>query len=87
MSYVDIARISIALVGIAGAFFAPWWLPAVCMVLLSLRWRAWEVPLLGLLIDFLWLPAGSPLIHVPLFTLTGLAIVWLFEPMRSQFLL
>ena len=87
ISLTNTTRISLGLLAASGALFTVWWIPAICMLLLSLRFRAWEVPLLGLLIDFLWLPAGSPFVNIPIFTLVALVVVWLFEPMRSQLLL
>jgi hypothetical protein len=78
-------RGAIALGAVLGTFFAPWWVPFLCMVLLSLRYPAWEVPLIGLLIDLLWLPGGSGF-AVPLFTIAGVSMTWIFAPLRNQFL-
>ncbi len=75
----------LALVGVFGAILAPWWIPVACMVLLSVRFRAWEVPFIGLLIDLLW-RAPSSFHTLPLFTILGVVLVWIFEPMRTQFL-
>lgn len=75
-------RIVVAAIGFLGAIFAPWWVPATCIVLLSIRFRAWEAVLLGLLMDLLWLPAGG----LPLFTAFAIVVVWIFEPLRSEFL-
>src|SRR3989344_1387333 len=44
-------RFAVGAVGIAGAFFLPWWVPLACMIGLSLRYPAWEVLFLGLVID------------------------------------
>jgi hypothetical protein len=79
-------RVLVALCGFCGAVFAPWWVPLVCMVLLSLRYAAWEVPLIGLCMDLLWLP-GTGHMMLPVFTLFGVALVWLLAPLRQQFLL
>lgn len=79
---MTILRIVVAIIGFLGAIFLPWWVPAICIVLLSIRWRAWEAVLLGLLMDLLWLPAGG----FPLFTIGAIAVVWAFEPLRSEFL-
>lgn len=79
-------RIFIALCGVLGALIAPPWVPMAAVVLLSVRWRAWEAPLIGLLIDFMWLPAGFSFSALPYYTLASLAIVWLFEPIRVRFL-
>jgi hypothetical protein len=59
-------------------------LSILCMGMLSLRYRAWEVPLLGLFMDFLWLPAESTF---PFMTLLSIALAWGFEPLRREFLL
>ena len=76
------ARLLVALVGFAGAIFLPWWIPALSILILALFWRAWEAMVIGLFVDFLWLPAHA----LPLFTLGSILAVWLLEPLRSEFL-
>ncbi len=85
MSYPIInIRFFLVIIALSGALFAPWWVPLLCMVFLTLRYASWEVPLIGLLIDLLWLPAeGNAL---PLFTIIGITLVWIFMPLRKQFL-
>ncbi len=80
-------RITLFVLGAWGAFFFPPWFPAACIVLLSIRFRAWEAILLGLLVDMLWLGSGTGFHEIPLFTLGAIAAVWLLEPVRSEFLL
>jgi hypothetical protein len=80
-------RIFLAAAGLVGSFFAPWWVPAACIVLLALRFCAWEALLIGLFMDLLWLPSGSLLHPFPYFTVCSVLLVWLLEPLRSQFLL
>jgi len=80
------ARPALCALGILGAIFAPPWLPLLCMALLALRFRAWEVLLIGLFVDFLWLPTGSFLYPLPLFTFVGIVLVWGLEPLRAEFL-
>lgn len=88
MSYLSFkaARPALVAAAILGALCAPWWVPALAIALLCLRWRAWEAPLIGLWIDLLWLPA-SPFSSVPLFTVGALAAAWVLEPLRRRFLL
>ena len=81
---VRAALVALALIG--GIFFSPW-IPGVCIVLLAIRFRAWEALFIGLLMDLIWLPAGSPAAHLPLFTIGSLVLVWILEPVRSEFLL
>ena len=83
MSLENSTRILLGLWGLWAVLFGPWWLPLVPIVLLSMRFRAWEGIFLGLLMDFLWLPAY----HVPFYFLGALAIVWFFEPLREELLL
>ncbi len=80
-------RIFLDILGIVGALFAPPWVPAVCIILLALRYPAWEVLVIGLLMDFLWLPAGSLIQPFPFFTVGALVLVWGLEPLRRQFLI
>jgi hypothetical protein len=78
-------RVLIALSGFWGAVVSPAWVPATCIVLLALRFPSWEALLIGLTVDFLWLPANS--FHLPFFTIFAILVVWAMEPVRSQFLL
>lgn len=77
-------RTLVALAGLLGAFFAPWWVPLVCMGVLALRYPAWEVLFIGLVMDLLWLPGGA--FEVPVFLIAGIVFVWICAPLRSQFL-
>lgn len=70
------------IVGIFGALAGPPWLPFATIVLSMLRWGAWEAVLVGLLVDLLWLPS---LFAFPVYTVTSLTLLWIFEPMRRQF--
>ncbi len=79
-------RIALAAIGFIGALVAPPWLPLACIVLLAIRYRAWEVIFIGLLLDLAWQPMGMPLSTLPVYTFLSIAIVWLFEPLRVQFL-
>ncbi len=69
--------------GLWAVLFGPSWLVLVPIILLSIRFRSWEAVALGLLMDFLWLPG----LHVPLYLIASLAIVWVFEPLRGELLL
>ena len=80
----NLIRPTLALVGILGAIFAPPWVPLICMVLLAFRYPAWEVLFIGLLVDFLWLPAFAH--GAPLFTIAGFILAWGLEPLRKEFL-
>lgn len=77
-------RSVLASVGIFGAIFAPPWILLICMGMLAFRYTAWEVLLMGLLADFLWLPFATH--AIPLFTITGFILAWGLEPMRKEFL-
>lgn len=80
-----VSRTLLAVFGFLGAVFAPPWVPLVAMVLLAIGFRAWEVPVLGVVMDLLWLP-GSFFLPLPLFTIAALIIVWGLEPLRNEFL-
>ena len=79
-------RIILAGVGFLSVFFMSPWVTVLCMVLLALRFPAWEVLVFGILIDFLWLPAGITLHSFPLFTIAALTLVWGLHPVRRQLL-
>ncbi len=85
-SKMPIVRILIADIGFLATLFGAWWIPLVVMFVLALRYSAWEVPLLGLTVDLLFLPAVGFPYPVPFFTIFGLVVVWVFEPLRRQFL-
>lgn len=69
----------------AGIFLGSWWISALGALLLSIRWRAWEVIVLGSIVDIVWLPYGM-FYGIPVATCMGILLVWLFEPLRRQFL-
>ena len=75
-------RIVLAVLGVLLALIGPWWAALACIVILSIRFDAWEVVAIGLLVDFLWLPPST----VPWFSLCALSIVWLLAPVRAEFL-
>ena len=77
-------RILVASAGILGAFFAPWWVPLICMIALALRYPAWEVLFIGLVMDLLWLPGSG--FEIPFFLVGGIVLVWICAPLRNQFL-
>ena len=79
-----LVRPSLVIIGILGAIFAPPWVPLICMVLLAFRYMAWEVLIMGMMVDFLWLPLGSHML--PLFTVAGLILAWGIQPLRKEFL-
>ena len=83
MSVENSFRIVLSILGVYAVLFAPPWLPIVPMILLAMRFRAWEIMILGLLTDFIW----TPTLHVPLFLLASVVIVWAFEPLRKELLL
>ena len=78
-------RYGLAIIGLAGVVFLPPYVPLVCMFLLSVRFRAYEVLVIGFMMDLLWLPTAS-YGELPLYTFLGIAVVWGLEPLRMQFL-
>ena len=83
-------RAALVIVGFLGALILSPWVPALCVLFLALRYRAWEAIVLGLLVDLTWQPfpavAGGYVHIIPIFTISSIFIVWVFEPLRSQFL-
>jgi hypothetical protein len=80
-------RLFLAVLGFLSALIAPPWVALVVIIILSVRWRAWEAPLIGLVMDFMWLPSGGFFSPLPLYTIAAIAIVWGLEPIRIRFLL
>jgi len=79
-------RIVLFALGLIGLLIGPWVLTLIAVVLLSLRFRAWEALLLGLMTDLLWAPSGGFLHSFPFFTIGAIIIVWGLEPLRRQLL-
>ncbi len=80
-------RGAIAVLGVISVFVFPVWVGIVCIIVLALRYRAWEAILIGALIDLTWLPSAGIIHPLPLFTILSIIIVWGLEPLRAQFLL
>ena len=80
------ARPILAILGFLGVVLFPAWVVICIMILLSLRYRAGEIALMGLSMDFVWqnsaLYAG-----IPLFLIASLVILWACEPIRYALLL
>lgn len=78
-------RLVLGALGIVGTVFAPPWVPFCIMIFLAVCFPAWEVLVIGLIVDLLWIPES--LLHtIPLFTVAGLVMMWGFEPLRREFL-
>lgn len=77
-------RIALAALGLVSVFFAPWWVPLICMLVLSVCYPAWEVLVIALVMDLVWLPGTG--FELPLFLIGGIALVWICAPLRSRFL-
>jgi hypothetical protein len=76
-------RIALAVLGFLSAIAGWPLLTALIIIVLSLRYRAYEALCIGLVTDFLWQPAGA---HLPLFTLGAIILVWVLEPVRAEFM-
>lgn len=87
---VDHLRVTLFIFGLVGAIFIHWSVPLVVILALSIRYRAWEALVLGLGVDLLWQTPASSFMNLPswlpLFTLFAIAVVWLCEPLRVEFL-
>lgn len=82
-SHINRVRLIGALAGFVSAIVAPPWVTVVIIVALSLRYRAPEVIVMGLITDLAWLPHGGE--HVfPIFTLIAIIIAWGLEPLRVE---
>lgn len=79
-------RVVLGLIGLVGLYTGPWFLTPIAIILLALRYRAWEGLILGLCMDLLWHPAGAFFQPFPLYTFGAIIIVWVLEPLRRQLL-
>lgn len=80
-----VARIILVVVGLLSVLIAPPWVPAIIVLLLTLRWRAWEVLFIGALMDVLWL-SDFFFYGLPVATLASALLLWLLEPFRKELL-
>lgn len=78
-------RALLVLVSLVSVFFAPWWITALCALILAVRWRSWEVIVLGVFVDALWLP-HSFFYGFPVATFLAIVAVWVLEPLRNELL-
>ena len=79
-----IIRIALALCAFVSILFGPLWVSVLLGIILAARWEAWEVILLGLLIDFLYLPLGA-FWYMPIpVTLLAMVFVWVMVPVRKR---
>lgn len=60
------------------------WLAGIVMLLLALRYRAWEILGIGVAMDLLWLPSGIS--ALPLFTIGAIVLLWGLESFRNEIL-
>ena len=83
----NIVRIALVAACVICTLFFPWWTVLVIMILLAFHAVPWEVLIVGLMLDLLWLPSTSFFHPLPLFTLFSIALVWVLEPLRRQLLI
>ncbi|PIR82827.1 hypothetical protein COU20_00180 [Candidatus Kaiserbacteria bacterium CG10_big_fil_rev_8_21_14_0_10_59_10] len=74
------------LIGLFSALFLTPWVTLVCAVLLAMRYHAWEVLVLGVVVDLVWLPGVSGVASIPFATLLAAALVWVLYPLRRELL-
>ena len=79
-------RVTLGIIAFLGALFAPWWVPLIFGTLLCLRYAAWEVLLLGLFVDMLWLPQ-TLFTTIPLATIVAFFLVFGLAPLRKELLI
>ncbi len=65
------------------ALFGPWWGVLIGATAVSLRYRAYEMLLVGAIADVLWLP-NSLAWGMPLMLYATIAIIWILEPVRRE---
>ena len=83
---ISLFRVGLALFGFGSIFFLSPIFVFLIMIILSVRFRAWEALFMGLIMDFMWAPGQSMMMLVPFATLLSIFIVWALEPLRSELL-
>jgi hypothetical protein len=78
-------RILVVLIGLVCITLFPWWINGLCMILMVVRYRAWEVLIFASAMDVLY-AAPSSHIFFPWCTAGALALLWVCEPLRRHFL-
>lgn len=84
------ARVLLGCALLLAVLYAPPFVVAGIALTLSLRWRAWEVIVAGIFMDFLWSPSVLSFISadsIPFSTLIAMVLVFGLEPLRRQLLL
>ncbi len=79
-------RFTLVIIGLLSCLFSSMWLTLAVIVALSILYPSWEAMALGLLMDMLWTPGDVTIVHIPLFTLIAIILVWAFHPIRKEFL-
>ncbi|OGG45661.1 hypothetical protein A2673_03855 [Candidatus Kaiserbacteria bacterium RIFCSPHIGHO2_01_FULL_50_13] len=80
---MNIVRYLLVSMCVIGVVIFPPWVPLVLMGVLALFFRSWEVILIGLFADLVWLSGGVAEAW-PLFTIFGLVLAWGLEPLRNE---
>lgn len=84
---MPILRAFVAGISFASVLFASPWVPIVGAGILAVRFRAWEILILGALIDLLYVPPGGFFgIPIPA-TLVAFILLLGLEPFRKKLLL
>lgn len=77
-------HVALAVAAFFCALFAPVWLTILLAIVLAVAWQAWEVIVLGVLLDLLYLPPEG-LWHIPMpMTIAAIALVWVMIPLRER---
>jgi len=85
----ETVRWTLSLALFASVVFGPWWLVMGLALVLSLRFRAWEVIAAGIFYDLLWMPESvsfTSLESVPVATVIALVFIFALEPLRRRLL-
>jgi len=78
-------RVALGALMLVSGLFLPWYVTLVWALALCLRYRAWEVVGIAVMLDLFWMPTSLPLAF-PYMTLCALALLAVFEPLRKQLL-
>ena len=87
LSLIISIRGFLAFLMLVSAFTGPLWLTFLFGLALAARYRAWEVVVIAVCMDMIWLPESVSLHLFPMNTLVAIVLVLILEPLRRELMI